>query len=227
MGTTLHELGLPPGRFASSWNLEQPARVLDTHRAFMAAGAQELCTNTLGSLPGRPRWQDELLAGLQLAHRAGAPRLWLALGPGEGHAEALLLVRDARFDGVLLETFVDAEAGLSAADAVRSLYDGPLVLSLVPDDTGTIRGLEPPQLLREAHALRLTGIGLNCAPASAVRAGLCRLRGSLPLWAKPSDPTPADLVTLAPQAHWIGGCCGTSPSILGRAARLLATAHPG
>ncbi|MCB9672108.1 MAG: homocysteine S-methyltransferase family protein [Alphaproteobacteria bacterium] len=213
MGTTLQRLGLPAGVPGSAWNLERPEAVAAVHRAFVDAGAEAICTNTLCCLPGRPGWREELEAGVALAAGAGVP-VWLSLGPGAGHAEA---VRAAGCDAVVLETFVDPWAGLEAARAVRAVHPGPVVLSVVPLD-GTV----PAGVAEEAVRLGLTGIGVNCVPASQAARALEGLE--LPLWVKPSGATAAELVALASRARWIGGCCGTGPEVI---AELAATLSAG
>lgn len=215
MGTTLQQAGLPPATPSSQWNLEHPGAVAEVHRRFVDAGAEHVLSNTLCSLPGTPRWRDDLNAGVRLA-RSTDRFVWLCLGPGDGHAEA---VETATPDGVLLETFVDASAALEAAAAVRTVWDGPLIVSVVPDEEGRIRGLSAEAFLSRAQELGLSGVGVNCVPAATASRALARLDGPLPLWVRPSDASVEDLVSLVGQATWIGGCCGTGPpSIAGLAA---------
>lgn len=213
MGTTLQRLGLPRGTASNLWNLDRPQAVAAVHRAFVDAGAQQVVANTFLCLPGMARWQEELLAGLRLA-RTTERFVWLGLGPLQGHAQAVQATLEAPADGVLLETFTDAASGLQAAAEVRKVWSGPLVLSVVPDAAGNLRGMGADALLRASLELGLTAIGVNCVSPETARLALDRLAGPLPLWARPSDPTAAGLCSLADRVDWIGGCCGTPPELL-------------
>src|SRR5262245_5431073 len=53
MGTMLQELGLEPGETGELWNVERPAEVERLHRAYAAAGARILTTNTFGGTRSR------------------------------------------------------------------------------------------------------------------------------------------------------------------------------
>src|SRR5215469_11951954 len=45
-GTELQKLGLPPGVFADTWNMDQPERVESVARAYAEAGSEVILTNT-------------------------------------------------------------------------------------------------------------------------------------------------------------------------------------
>jgi 5-methyltetrahydrofolate--homocysteine methyltransferase len=49
MGTQLQQAGLEPGHCGEAWNLDHPERVLAIQRAYVAAGADCLLTNTFGA----------------------------------------------------------------------------------------------------------------------------------------------------------------------------------
>jgi 5-methyltetrahydrofolate--homocysteine methyltransferase len=49
MGTQLQQAGLEPGHCGEAWNLDHPDRVLAIQRAYVAAGADCLLTNTFGA----------------------------------------------------------------------------------------------------------------------------------------------------------------------------------
>ena len=78
MGTLLQDNGLDDGGSGELWNVERPDVVLDAHRAYAAAGARILTTNTFGGT--RPRLDMHGLgdrvhelneAGARLARRGG------------------------------------------------------------------------------------------------------------------------------------------------------------
>ena len=47
-GTQLQQLGLAPGACGEFWNTDQPDRVRQVHRSYLAAGSDLLTTNTFG-----------------------------------------------------------------------------------------------------------------------------------------------------------------------------------
>lgn len=49
MGTELLALGLPPGAPGALWNVDEPGRIRQVHRAYLDAGADLLVTNTFGA----------------------------------------------------------------------------------------------------------------------------------------------------------------------------------
>jgi len=68
MGTEIQRAGLALGDKGETWNLTQPGRVLAIHKAYVAAGAQCLLTNTFQALPsdlvfriGSKAWLQKLL----------------------------------------------------------------------------------------------------------------------------------------------------------------------
>lgn len=48
MGTELDELGMPAGYCRELWNVEQPEKVREIHRAYIDAGSDAVLTNTFG-----------------------------------------------------------------------------------------------------------------------------------------------------------------------------------
>ena len=48
MGSLLYEMGLPRGQAPETWNVDQPDRIREIHRRYIAAGAQIILTNTFG-----------------------------------------------------------------------------------------------------------------------------------------------------------------------------------
>src|SRR5262245_57518579 len=90
MGTELLRDGLQPGECPELWNLTHPERVLTIHRAYVAAGAECLLTNTFQANPLAlrrhglaDRLEEIVRAGVELARSAAGPeRFVLAdIGP--------------------------------------------------------------------------------------------------------------------------------------------------
>lgn len=211
MATTLQsQFGLPQYTAVEPWLFEHPDRIRAVHTAFAEAGSDILLTATFGALPDvRADWRDALERAVALARACGR-RVWLSLGSGgAGHAEAVAAAPTV--DGVILETFTDAR-GVHTVREVRAVWEGPLVLSVVPDATGApLGGGDMAELARATLTAGATGFGLNCAPPKAVLAAIDRIDPDIPLWAKPNGDLGAATAPLLKRCRWLGGCCGTSP----------------
>lgn len=210
LATTLQRHGLPAFSPVEPWVTDRPDAVLDAHRAFVAAGAQVLLTATFRCLPSeRSDWAVVGARAVELARTAagGDAAVWLSLGPGDGHAQVVAALGD-RVDGVVLETFTDESALVTAVRAVRGVWAGPLVGCLVPSPRRDPRAAAAALL-----AVGATGVGFNCGAAAHVVAAARAVPADVPLWAKPNDVGPAtpELAELAARCAWLGGCCGTGP----------------
>ena len=122
MATELWALGLPRAAPTALWNVDEPGRVRQVHRAYLDAGADLLVTNTFGgsgpALRARgvdPRRAAELsLAGARLAREVAGDRV-LVLGdvgpsgaaPGRDVSEAELAAAFEDQARALLEGGVD------------------------------------------------------------------------------------------------------------------------
>src|SRR5262245_5285383 len=117
MGTELQKAGLPEGACYEMWNLTHPDTVRNIHRAYLAAGARCLVTNTFQANPtalarhgAQDRLEEICAAGIDLARAAGTQdHLVLAsIGPVPA-SEKGALRRCARAcaaaDALLLETW--------------------------------------------------------------------------------------------------------------------------
>ena len=73
MGTLLQARGLQAGETPEDWNIEHPNDIASIHRAYVAAGAQILYTNTFGAnslkYHGRHSLEDVVQSGLALAKK--------------------------------------------------------------------------------------------------------------------------------------------------------------
>ena len=96
MGTQLQQLGLAPGACGELWNLEQPIRVRQVHRNYIAAGADLLTTNSFGGTSyvlfthgAGARVREINFAAAQLARDVAGDRAWVLgdMGPFGGMFE--------------------------------------------------------------------------------------------------------------------------------------------
>lgn len=198
MGTELEARGAAPPY--ERLNLERPDLVLDVHRAFVAAGAQLLRTNTFLA-----RSAEETRAGVRLAREAAGGKAFVAgaLGPGTAQAAALA---DAGCDLILLETFTDNEQLLAALRRAKAT-GLPIVAQMAGAPDARIRA--------EADV-----VGVNClAPAetAGIVAGLGGRLSAFPHAGLPGRRmSPAAFAAAAGRlkVSLLGGCCGAGPEHL-------------
>jgi methionine synthase I (cobalamin-dependent) len=190
MGTMLQDAGLEPGDAGERWNLDQPERIAEIHRAYAAAGSRILTTNTFGgsgarlAMHGLDSQVHELnRAAARIAADVAADAGALVagdIGPSGELIEPLgvLSAADARAmfaeqaaglaeggaDFFLIETMSDlAEveaAVLGAGDAAPGLEIG----ATMSFDTNrrTMMGVTPAEAVTRLAELGVTAAGANC-----------------------------------------------------------------
>lgn len=218
-GTMLHAAGLPAGLMPEVWNLENAAAVQTVHRAYAAAGAQLVTTNTLGGSGARlkeagleQRVAEVNRAAAMLARQAVGQDLWVAgsVGPtgqllepygplSATEVEALFAeqirgLTEGGVDALLIETHHALEEAQCAMRAARSVCDLPTLCTFAFDAKGrTLMGLRPEKAVREMETLGVDAVGANCgAGPEAVRLALDKMRYAtrLPLIAKANAGIP-------------------------------------
>ncbi|HEY4331970.1 MAG TPA: bifunctional homocysteine S-methyltransferase/methylenetetrahydrofolate reductase [Ilumatobacteraceae bacterium] len=188
MGSLLYERGVMHTHSYDELNLSRPELVAEIHRAYRAAGADIIETNTFGAnriALGRHGHGDRVgeinAAGVALARSAadgafvagaiGPTGIAFAVASASERALAVTALREqiealsaAGVDLLVLETFasiVELEAALEVARAVAP--DVPRVAQMVFDANTTVEGILSP----EAVAARLVAagadvVGSNC-----------------------------------------------------------------
>ncbi len=193
MGTMLYARGAFVNRAFEELNETQPELVSEIHRAYVAAGADVLETNTFGANGlkltafGLDRDAQALnRAGVRLARDAAGAAVHVAgaIGPlgvrlaPDGrtsvaeaervfreHAVALL---EEGVDLVMLETFCRADELAAAVRAVRAESDLPVVAQLTTAETGeTDDGLTPRAAAPRLIDSGATVLGVNCSAGPA------------------------------------------------------------
>lgn len=144
-GTQLQLLGLAPGVCGELWNADQPDLVQLVHRAYLAAGADLLTTNTFGGTSyvlarhgAGARVRELNLAGARLAREIAGDRAWVLgdIGPfggmleplGEATADEVAVafrqqaaaLLDGGADIILVETMSDPAEAVIAVQAARA-----------------------------------------------------------------------------------------------------------
>ena len=212
MGSLLIEAGLRPGACAEAWNLARPEVIGGIHRAYYAAGACAVLSNTFGANAGRlrdsrcPYGVAELnRAGVRLA-REHCPEGGLVagdIGPsglflepaGEATEEELeeLFFEQARAlvaegpDLICLETFSDLREIQAALRAVRRTGPIPVVASMTFNATArgffTMMGDPLAACMATLRADGAAAVGANCTLSAAAFLPLAReLRAAGPGW---------------------------------------------
>jgi methylenetetrahydrofolate dehydrogenase (NADP+)/methenyltetrahydrofolate cyclohydrolase len=210
MGSELIARGIAPAAVAAA-NREHPDLVLDVHRAYLAAGAEAITTNTFALNRFRVTNRDELMgllaAGARLARQAAAGRAFVLgsigpLGPVVGAeldaaaatdavAELALALADAQVDGFVLETMPSTVEAAAALAGIRRVSKLPVLVSR------TIERAEDADLAEFARAMEDGGasaIGVNCAAGPrALRPVVAALARTtrLPVLARPNAGFPS------------------------------------
>jgi len=191
MGTQLHARGVPFERCFDELNLTEPGIVEEIHRAYIAAGAEVIETNTFGAnriklarhgLADKVR--DINVRAVKIARSAreiSGESVFLAgsVGPIGQHLEPVgrvtLAEAQAAFreqvealleggaDLILLETFTNLPELLAAVKAARSACDLPVVAQMTFAEDGlTLSAEEPSQVVRALETAGVDVLGVNC-----------------------------------------------------------------
>ncbi|MCX7846502.1 MAG: homocysteine S-methyltransferase family protein [bacterium] len=191
-GTELARHGLPPGTPPELWNLQHPEQVAEIPRAYAAAGARIVLTNTFGG--NRCKLQKTGLApqvaqinraGAQIS-RTAVPREVLvcaSIGPtGEFleplgelspttmediFAEQIIALLEGGADMLVIETMTDLGETLCALRAAKRLAPNhPVVASLTFDKGArgyaTMMGVTPALAAQQLSDQGADIIGTNC-----------------------------------------------------------------
>lgn len=196
MGSLLIAAGLRPGQSPEAWNIERPEVVAAAHRAYYAAGADVVQTNTFGG--NRFRLQDAKCpypvervnreaAAIALAERPAGRLVAGDIGPSGlalppvGHAdeqsltdafaEQAAVLCTAGVDFLSVETMSDLREARAALRGARSVCRLPVMVSLTFRQTRrgffTIFGDPAVESLRTLRAEGAAGTGANCTLGSA------------------------------------------------------------
>src|SRR6202790_3256289 len=192
LGTQLYAQGVPYERCFDELNLLQPDLVQAVHRAYIAAGAEVIETNTFAANRVRlaaygleRRVRDINFRGVKVAREArevsGEP-VFLAgsvssigqpLAPvgtitsEEARAifiEQIEALLEAGVDLLVLETFSSPIELREAVLAARSVSaDLPIIAEVSVDEDGTtLAGASPAEVIDILDALRVDVLGVNC-----------------------------------------------------------------
>ena len=192
MGTQLYAHGVPYNRCFDELNLLQPDLVQSIHRAFIAAGAEVIETNTfaanrvaLAAFGLEQRVRDINFRGVKVAREArevsgedvflagsvssiGQPLAPIGtISPEDARAifvEQIEALLEAGVDLLVLETFSSPFELREAIKAARAVsVDLPIVAEVsIGDDGRTLAGASPEAIVALLDELQVDAMGVNC-----------------------------------------------------------------
>ena len=219
-GTNYQTMGMEPGLAPEEWLFDAPDRVVELHRAFVAAGADIVLTCTFGATPLRltegpllGRAREVNLRAAELAREGAGTGSLVAgsLGPtGQliepygllsretavaAYAEQAQALADGGVDLLVLETIFAVEEAVWAVEGIQSVTSLPLVVSFSFDmGTRTMMGLSPTDAVAAVIPLGIAAVGTNCGrslkDADFVVTEILAAAGDVPVWVKPNAGVP-------------------------------------
>ena len=195
MGTELIARGVEVGKCNDYLNITSADIVLDIHRTYLQAGSDAVLTNTFGANKyalGRHGFSDKVeeinTAGAQIARRAAGEEKYVLgdIGPSGDFLQPLgtlepeqvkeAFSRQAKglmagaVDGFIIETMTALDEAVVAVEAVKSICDLPIFVSLSYDPAAdgfkTMMGVDPAAVAGRIAPLEVDAIGFNCGTLS-------------------------------------------------------------
>jgi len=265
MGTQLIAAGAPAGCCNDYLNIESPEIVKTVHQKYIDTGVDAIITNTFGGnalVLKRHGLADKAfemnLAAAKLARSvAGQDKYVLGdIGPCGDFLEPLGMVKEEQLkaafaeqvrglveggvDGFIIETMTALDEIKVAIEAIQSVSDLPVLVSLAYDPAGdaarTMMGVTPQQAVEQLAFLGIVALGFNCgtldmagyvklaqAYAQSLKdsdvlllaepnAGRPELDGDKAVYKLSAQDYAEALVKIQQAgASILGGCCGTTP----------------
>lgn len=187
MGTMLQASGLGAGELPEIWNLTHPKTISDIHKAYLAAGADIIKTNTFGANSVKLKQSgynvNEIVStGVWLAKDAASEYgalVAMDIGPtgklmkplGDlGFEEAVSVFAEAAKAGeragadlILIETMSDSYECKAAVLAAKENTTLPVFATVILDEQGKLlTGGDIPSIVATLEGLGVDALGLNC-----------------------------------------------------------------
>ncbi len=185
MGSLLYSYGVD--RCFEELNLTNPDEVLTIHKAYLAAGADIIQTNTYGAnyiKLARYGLEDEVKsinqAAVQIAKKAAADQNAFVIGTIGGihgtqtsigtkeeikrsFREQLYCLLLEGVDGLILETYYDFDELTTVLKIAREATDIPIITNVSMHEAGVLQnGMALAEALQELEALGADLVGINC-----------------------------------------------------------------
>lgn len=182
MGTMLQKAGLKSGELPEQLNLTRPELITEIHRAYLAAGADVITTNTFGANRFKCKNVGEVISAALKNARAAADGydafVALDIGPSgkllapwgdlefedayDLFAEQVRAGRDGA-DLIIIETMGDLYEVKAALLAAKENSDLPVFVTLIFGGDGRLlTGADPAAAAVTMEGLGADAIGLNC-----------------------------------------------------------------
>jgi len=190
-GTLLQSMGLRSGECPELWNLKCPEKVRSVVKAYVAAGAEIVLTNTFGGSRWKlSRWglADRVCEinerAAQLAREAAGEERWVAgsIGPTgrlltpmgdlseeqalEAFQEQAVALYQGGVDLILVETMTDLQEAVLAVRAAREYTPLPVIASMAFEKGArgyrTVMGVDIALAVQELTKAGAQILGTNC-----------------------------------------------------------------
>jgi 5-methyltetrahydrofolate--homocysteine methyltransferase len=219
-GTNLIARGLPRGKTAEEWVLENPEAISALHRDFIDAGSDIILTSTFGGSEIRlsrsglkDKHQEVNRKAVELARQAAGDQQVLiagSIGPlgemmkplgtldeetaGWNFRQQVQTLSEAGVDLLLIETQYDITEAAIAVNAAISVSQLPVICSFSFDrGTKTMMGINPTQFAEAIAPLGVEALGINCGKSLEDNLNALKELTSvteLPIWFKPNAGLP-------------------------------------
>ncbi|MGI6586117.1 MAG: homocysteine S-methyltransferase family protein [Lutisporaceae bacterium] len=186
MGTMLQASGLKAGELPESWNISNPESILEIHKAYIAAGADIITTNTFGA--NRYKLKDSgfscgevIESAVKIAKKAAGNKLVACdIGPigqlmepygtlsfqdaYDAFKEQVAAGDAAGADLVLIETMSDIYEAKAAILAAKENSRLPVLCTMTFQSDGrTLTGSDPLTMVNIISHLGVDVLGINCS----------------------------------------------------------------
>ncbi len=185
MGTMLQSLGLPAGKRADHWSIEQPEKVKSVHLSYLECGCNIITANTFSAPAGGIYSPEEIAsAGVKVAKDAvvqSGKEAFVALDMTshgellepfgtlsfekayEGFVRTVKAGENAGADLILIETMTDTAEIKAAVLASKENSSLPVVVTFTVDENGRLmNGADIITAAALIESLGADGVGLNC-----------------------------------------------------------------
>ncbi|MEE1013981.1 MAG: homocysteine S-methyltransferase family protein [Clostridia bacterium] len=184
-GTVLQAMGLEPGTPPEQWNLTQPEKIIQLHRAYVEAGSRILKTNTFGVNGDKyPNYAEYIRAAVACAKTAAEGRedvfiafdmgptgkLLKPLGDLEFEDAVTLFANNVKVaaelgvDCILIETMNDSYETKAAVLAAKENSDLPVFVTNAYDESGKLMtGADPAAMIAMLEGMGVDALGMNCS----------------------------------------------------------------
>lgn len=183
-GTVLQSMGLEAGKAPELWNLEEPEKIKDLHRAYIDAGADIIKTNTFGvNCRKYGNYRELITAAIDCAKAAAeGSEAYVAFDMGPTgklleplgdlpfeeavaiYAENVKVAAGCGVDLILIETMNDSYETKAAVLAAKENSNIPVFVTNVYDEGGKLMtGASPEAMIAMLEGLRVDAVGMNCS----------------------------------------------------------------